>query len=239
VGGDVMATLAELDEKLAALQREVHGGDLDPSRPEPADLRPGPVAAGRPSDGPAADPPADPAPGGFEAGAPATPAPPRRVPAPAVRTLTVAELSGWRERLRDAVAHLTALQAEIHARIVEAGPPAADPFLPARAPIDPSSGAPVPTPHDRIFDGRVTVDAGPFLDVADVSTFQRALEQVAGAAEVYVTGFELNRAVFELDLAQPVALGREIRAALPFNFAIFEAGHGRLAINVDAAAAPR
>jgi hypothetical protein len=221
VGGDVMATLAELDDKLAALQREVHGGDPVGGDPEPT------------------GPPADPTPPPAIVAAARPRAEPAATSTLAALTLPVGELAGWRERLRGAIAQLAALQAEIDAHIAAAGPLAAGGLPPEPRPIDPSSGAPVPTPHDRIFDGRVTVDAGPFLDVDDVSTFQRALEHVAGAAEVYVTGFELNRAVFELDLAGPVALGREIRAALPFNFAIFEAAHGRLAINVDAAAVPR
>jgi hypothetical protein len=88
-------------------------------------------------------------------------------------------------------------------------------------------------PHDRLFEGRVLVDAGPFLDIAAVTAFQRALELVPGARGVDVTALDLDRAHLELELSDPVALGREIRAVFPFHFAIFEAGHGRLSINVD------
>ncbi|HWH10162.1 MAG TPA: hypothetical protein VG165_03475, partial [Solirubrobacteraceae bacterium] len=119
------------------------------------------------------------------------------------------------------------------------GPPVAAPVngVPAAAPGNgPPVGArlPVPMPHDRLFEGRVLVDAGPFVDIAGVAAFQRALELVPGASAVDVTALELDRAHLELELSDPVALGREIRAVFPFNFAIFEAGHGRLSINVDA-----
>ncbi|HEY5196083.1 MAG TPA: hypothetical protein VIJ51_03545 [Solirubrobacteraceae bacterium] len=102
--------------------------------------------------------------------------------------------------------------------------------------VYPAAGVrlPVPMPHDRIFEGRVLVDAGPFLDIAGVTAFQHALELVPGARAVDVTALDLDRAHLELELTDPVALGREIRAAFPFHFAIFEAGHGRLSINVDA-----
>jgi hypothetical protein len=109
--------------------------------------------------------------------------------------------------------------------------------VPSAAPTAPPAGVrlPVPMPHDRLFDGHVLVDAGPFLDIAAVTAFQRALEAVPGARGVDVTALDLDRAHLELDLTDPVALGREIRAVFPFNFAIFEAGHGRLSINVDTA----
>jgi hypothetical protein len=102
-------------------------------------------------------------------------------------------------------------------------------------PAGPSTGVrlPVPMPHDRLFEGRVLVDAGPFLDIAAVTAFQRALELVPGARGVDVTALDLDRAHLELELSDPVALGREIRAVFPFHFAIFEAGHGRLSMNVD------
>jgi hypothetical protein len=90
-------------------------------------------------------------------------------------------------------------------------------------------------PHDRLFEGRVLVDAGPFRDIPAVTAFQRALEQIPGACGVDVTALDADRAHVELELTDPVALGRQIRAVFPFNFAIFEAGHGRLSINVDTA----
>jgi hypothetical protein len=108
---------------------------------------------------------------------------------------------------------------------------------PDRSAVGPIGGVrlPVPMPHDRLFEGRVLVDAGPFLDIAAVTAFQRALELVPGARGVDVTALDLDRAHLELELSDAVALGREIRAVFPFNFAIFEAGHGRLSINVDTA----
>jgi hypothetical protein len=167
------------------------------------------------------------------------------VPAdPGPRAVTPAVLTRWSEELRRALAPIAALAAEIEAGAAELTEPAPAPVSPSPAvprTIPPASGrppgGPVPTPHDRIFAGRVTIDAGPFLDIAAVTTFQQALDLIPGSRDVYVRGFDLNRVHVEFDLAEPVALGREIRAVLPFNFAIFEAGHGRLAINVDTHAA--
>jgi hypothetical protein len=263
--GDMMATLAELDERLAALQREMqavqaapaNGARLSASVPPPASVPAAPPALRVPA--PAATAPVIPA-----FAVPAAPAVQATVnvdlpPAAPVAQLSLDELVRWRERLRRGVAELSALIAEVDVKLAGLAPATSPLRTPAPAPAPapaptstptaaasgsqgpsfPSAAAPVPTPHDRTFEGRVLVDAGPFADISAVTTFQHALEQIPGAREVYVTGFDFNRALVELDLSDPVALGREIRAVLPFNFAIFEAGHGRLAINVDAGSVTR
>ncbi len=232
--GDVIATLAELDEKLAMLQREMQAAQGASSARGAALSESAPVPAG----------PVEPMPAGVHD--PPEPAPTAASPAAPVvpvdsgpRVVTAAVLTRWSEELRRGLAPIAALAAEIEAGAAELTEPAPAPVLPS--PALPRKipaggrppGGPVPTPHDRIFEGRVTIDAGPFLDIAAVTTFQQALDLIPGSRDVYVRGFDLNRVHVEFDLAEPVALGREIRAVLPFNFAIFEAGHGRLAINVD------
>jgi hypothetical protein len=184
-----------------------------------------------------------------------------------VGVIDLAVLDGLRGRLRWVIDELSSIRDEIESaatpparartpqpapRVVapptEAyGPRPRDPQparLPPASPMASTDGSrrlPVPMPHDRIFEGHVLVDAGPFLDIAAVMTFQHALEAVPGTRAVDVTALDLDRAHLELELSDPVALGREIRAVFPFNFAIFEAGHGRLSINVAGAtpAAPQ
>lgn len=105
-----------------------------------------------------------------------------------------------------------------------------------------ASGAHVPgasplaaSPHDEtVFQGPVVVDAGPFTDISTLSTFEQALARVPGAEDVYVSGFEGNRALVELRLGGPVALVREMRAQLPTPFTVTEAGAARLRIEVGA-----
>lgn len=228
-----MATLAELDEKLAALQREMHGVHDGPDELSVADIEP-PAAGGQyPADH---SPLAASVPGATAGSVPPAPAAAR--PAPERRPVSLSDLTLWRQHLRRGLGELTGLGVELDAAIARletsSHPAAADPVPAVAIPAATASAPPVPTPHDRIFEGRVLVDAGPFVDIAAVTTFHQALEHVTGARDVYVTGFDFNRALVELELDEPVALGREIRAVLPFNFAIFEAGRGRLAINVDA-----
>jgi hypothetical protein len=239
---DMMATLAELDGRLAALQREMQAVQATPSgesrvpapAPVPVARAPAPAAAA-----PVVPTVATPTVAVAHTTTPMVDAP----PAAPVAQVPLDELVRWREHLRRVVAELGAVLADVDAKVAGLAAPvsprraAALPPAPTTAPAAASAAsgaAPVPTPHDRSFQGRVLVDAGPFADISAVTTFQRALEQIPGARDVYVTGFDFNRALVELELSDPVALGREIRAVLPFNFAIFEAGHGRLAINVDA-----
>jgi len=100
----------------------------------------------------------------------------------------------------------------------------------------PPFGSPVqsaPSPYeDMPFEGTIVLDAGPFTDISALSTFEQGLAHVPGAEDVYVSGFEGNRALVELRLVAPVALVREMRAVLPGGFAVAEAGAGRLRIDV-------
>jgi hypothetical protein len=91
----------------------------------------------------------------------------------------------------------------------------------------------VPSPYDdTAFEGTIVLDAGPFTDISALSTFEQGLAHVPGAEDVYVSGFEGNRALVELRLVAPVALVREMRAVLPGGFAVAEVTAGRLRIDV-------
>jgi hypothetical protein len=109
-------------------------------------------------------------------------------------------------------------------------PAAAPPPAPAPAPVAAS-------PHeDTPFEGAIVIDAGPFTDIAALSAFEQGLAHVPGAEDVYVSGFEGNRAIVELRLAQPIALVREMRQVVPIHFTITDAAAGRLRLDVTAIA---
>ena len=77
------------------------------------------------------------------------------------------------------------------------------------------------------------INAGPFLDIATVRSFEQALAQLPQAEEVYVRGFEGNRALIDLRLGGPIHLVDEMRRALPFSVGVVEVGNKLVTINVD------
>jgi hypothetical protein len=105
------------------------------------------------------------------------------------------------------------------------------------APAAPAPAAPASPYEDTPFEGAIVIDAGPFTDIAALSAFEQGLARVPGAEDVYVSGFEGNRALVELRLAQPVALVREMRQAVPAHFTITDAAAGRLRLDITAIAA--
>ena len=121
-------------------------------------------------------------------------------------------------------------------------PPAATTPLPPTAPPPPPAPAPATAPpgagghDDLVFEGPVVVDAGPFTDIAALSAFEQRLARVPGVEDVYVSGFEGNRALIELRVVTPVALVREIRAGQGGGFEVAEAAAGRLRIDLRPAA---
>jgi hypothetical protein len=116
--------------------------------------------------------------------------------------------------------------------------PAAAPLTVAAATPDPIA-APAPTPAglseaDTVaFTGQVTVDAGPFTDIATLSAFEQALGHVSGAQDVYVRGFEGSRALIDLVLGEPVALGVELRRTAPVGFTITASKPDHVSITID------
>jgi hypothetical protein len=58
----------------------------------------------------------------------------------------------------------------------------------------------------------VTVEAGPFHDVAQLNVFEDALGTVPGVEDVYIRTFERRHAHFELNVAAPTRLVAELRA---------------------------
>ncbi|WP_354699414.1 hypothetical protein DSM112329_05130 [Paraconexibacter sp. AEG42_29] len=91
-----------------------------------------------------------------------------------------------------------------------------------------------PGPNDQLtFAGQVTVDAGPFEDISTLSSFEQALGHLPGTQDVYVRGFEGSRALIDLVLGAPVAVGDELRKTAPLGFTITAATSDHLSITID------
>ncbi len=70
----------------------------------------------------------------------------------------------------------------------------------------------------QVYIGAITVDAGPFSDIASLSEFEQALARVPGVRDVYVRGFQGERAIVDVDFSIPTELVPELAAvsSLPF-----------------------
>lgn len=113
-------------------------------------------------------------------------------------------------------------------------PPAvtATPGVPDGVADAPTTGA------DPTVEGRLTVDAGPFGDIATLSQFEQALGRLPGAQDVYVKGFEGHRALIDLQLAAPIALATHLRQVSPLVVTVHEPVPGSSQLKVDVEGAP-
>ena len=84
-----------------------------------------------------------------------------------------------------------------------------------------------------LLHGTITVDAGPFTDIATLTSFEQAMRAVTGVREVQVRGFEGSCAFIDVVLDRPVALGQELRRTAPVPFTLTQAGPRRLSIAVE------
>jgi hypothetical protein len=170
-------------------------------------------------------------------GQPATAqAPDAGLPGPAAdgsSSVAIGELLSWAEQLRSSIAALTALRADLDEQILRIVSTPGPPARPTDSAPVRSAHAPVPTPHHRVFDGVVTLDVGPFPDFTAVAKFTRAIQRVPGLGDASVTAFSGERAHVEIDLGQPIALGREMRSVVPFNVAIVETQPGHLKVDLS------
>jgi len=133
---------------------------------------------------------------------------------------------------------------------IERGEPAPAPSQPQAATgspaskVTPAPETPPPPPpvqpslqpqsriDDRLFEGRVELDAGPFVDFASLSAFERSLGRIGNVADVYVRRFSDDRALIEVTLAQPTPLLRAIVNSLPYTIEVHETYEGRLVLAV-------
>jgi hypothetical protein len=142
--------------------------------------------------------------------------------------------------VRAAVAEFDALLTRIdHGRAT--APPAETPAQPSEPLVAPpvldeqQVTAHVTAPDaDRLYEGHVEVDAGPFIDFAALSSFERALARIRGVADVYVRRFVDDRATIEVTLGEPTLLVRVMAADLPFGFDVQSMDSEGLALTLHA-----
>ena len=88
--------------------------------------------------------------------------------------------------------------------------------------------------RERVYEGRVELDAGPFDDFGDLSSFARTIRRIPGVVDVDVGAFADGRATLGLTLGVPVVLGRALAETVPAAFTIDAAGDRTLAITLAA-----
>lgn len=130
---------------------------------------------------------------------------------------------------RDAPAHPPASHAAISAASLD--PPAAPDT--AVHPWPPASSTAYAGLDTTVLDGAIAVDAGPFSDIATLSGFEQALGSVPGVRDVRVRAFESSRALIDVTLGQPIALGTELRRTARVAFTITQADASRLTVAVE------
>jgi hypothetical protein len=241
---DVQSSLADMDRKLRELQRELALVGRRPDEPAPP---PGPAPPGPPPAAPVranADADADARAQAIVADARAEAA--HIVEQAAARVAAIGEQIDELQRLRDDLQRSARALVDEYERALRRGPadgaaPAAAPtlqeqagsFPPATAEPAPPPPTPPPAAGGRLFEGQIVVNAGPFTDIATLGDFEQALARLPQAEDVYVRGFEGNRALIDVKLAGPVALLDEMRRALPFEFGLVDVGQGRITIDVE------
>jgi len=126
-------------------------------------------------------------------------------------------------------------------------PPLPEPVLPPTGglPVPPAAVEPGPVPAavplpgpavasaDPTVQGQLTIDAGPFGDIATLSQFEQALGRLPGAQDVYVKGFEGHRALIDLQLAGPLAIATHLRQVSPLAVTVHDPVPGSRQLKVD------
>jgi len=235
---DVQSSLADMDRKLRELQRELAMVGRSPEEP-----------AAPPVSHPPQPPPAARVEAAAEAGeqAEAIVADARAeavhiVDQAAARVAAIGEQIDELQRLRDDLQRSARALVDEYERALrrgagDGGAPPTAPTLQEQAGAFPppaaSPATPPPAAAERLFEGQIVVNAGPFTDIATLGDFEQALARLPQAEDVYVRGFEGNRALIDVKLAGPVALLDEMRSGLPFDFELVDVGQGRITIDVQ------
>jgi hypothetical protein len=232
---DVQSSLADMDRKLRELQRELAlvGRSPDEPAPHPAADPPQPSAA----------PPDAPAEAGEQAEAIVADARAEAahiVDQAAARVAAIGEQIDELQRLRDDLQRSARALVDEYERALSRGPsdggapaPTLQEQAGAFAPRAADPAPPPPAAGERLFEGQIVVNAGPFTDIATLGDFEQALARLPQAEDVYVRGFEGNRALIDVKLAGPVALLEEMRGGLPLDFDLVDVGQGRITIDVQ------
>jgi hypothetical protein len=83
-----------------------------------------------------------------------------------------------------------------------------------------------------VLDGMLTVDAGPFEDIAELARFEQALNAVPGVRDVHVRTLERSRALVDVILGEPVAFGSALRKASAQSVAVTRAVPGHVTVEM-------
>ncbi len=223
----MQSSLADMDRKLRELQRELAMVGRGPEEPA---ATPAPEGPAPPSSGP--DPPQPPAATpaaeagekaeGIVADARAEAA--HIVDQAAARVAAIGEQIDELQRLRDDLQRSARALVDEYERALRRGaedgatPPAAPTLQEQAGAFRPPAADPAPPPPaagERLFEGQIVVNAGPFTDIATLGDF------------------EGNRALIDVKLAGPVPLMDEMRRGLPFGFDLVDVGQGRITIDVE------
>jgi hypothetical protein len=205
---DLEASLAEMDRKLRELQRELSlvAGQGGGASAE-LPVTGMPRAAGPPERPPPEPPPPEPT-------APEAPAPPAPDPVARVVDEAAARVTELGRRIDD----LAALRDELDS----ATQSLRSEYRAAR----PGAAAP----------REVVVDAGPFPDIATLSSFETALGEVDGVVDAAVRSFEGNRAIVDVHVRADAELAGALRGGLPFEVDVVQAQGGGLTLHLRSGA---
>lgn len=78
----------------------------------------------------------------------------------------------------------------------------------------------------------VELDAGPFVDFAELSAFERALARLPKVDDVYIRSFGDERAVIELSLTEQTPLAHDLATKLPYGVRVERGEDERLLVEV-------
>ena len=83
-----------------------------------------------------------------------------------------------------------------------------------------------------LFQGMIEVEIGPLHDFSQLVGFEDAAKSIDATTDISVTRFSEGRATLELELAEPVALLRELEERCDLEFVIRDMRADRLILDV-------
>jgi len=204
---DITSTLSDLEHKLLALEHELS-------------------AVGEPA--------------GAVSPAPVPPPLPVAPPAPLGDLYEqMRELERFRETLEQSTRALLDEYSRILEQLQAAAPALAAAAPAAAAPYPPPAPSPQvvappapPAPGAQMVTGLIAVDAGPFGDIATLGQFEQALGRLPGAVDVYVKGFEGQRALVDVQLGAPIAFAAELARVSELLCVVRQTGPQSLAVDI-------
>jgi hypothetical protein len=174
-------------------------------------------------------------------------APPHRPPEASLPAAELAELGRLVGRMETAAATFTsqvgALSdhlAEIVAAFEQNGQPqqVAAPAAPSAAGPDVASEPVVTEAESEAAStplrDEVEIEAGPFGDIIEVSSFVQSLAEVEGVNDVYVRGFESANALLEVRLQAEVDLADALLEAMPGRLELRAIDDARVSVAINA-----